>query len=59
MRGHNEGFNENLHCDPSLELSQRDSSNEGSHRIILWSNKENILELSLLPLLIWTTNSYC
>ena len=23
-------LNKNIHCDPSLELSQRDSSNEGS-----------------------------
>ena len=32
---------ENIHCDPSLEPSQRDGSNEGSQYMFLWSNKEN------------------
>ena len=32
---------ENIHRDPSLELSLRDSSNEGSQSMFLWKNKDN------------------
>ena len=32
----------NIYFDPSLELSHRDSSNEGSQYIILWSIGEEI-----------------
>ena len=31
----------NISCDPSLELSWRDGSNEGSHDMLLWRNSEN------------------
>ena len=43
----------NIGCDPSLELSQGDSSNEGSQQMFQWRNKEVIITQSfLLPLLI-------
>ena len=45
-------LNENTHCDPSLELSWQDSSNEGSQCMFLWSNKKNY------PQLIPVTPSY-
>ena len=32
---------ENIHCDPSLEPSRRDGSNEESQCMFVWSNKEN------------------
>ena len=33
-------LSENIHCDPSLEPSQRDGSNEGSRSIFSWKNRE-------------------
>ena len=36
-------FNENIGCDPSLEPSQGDGSNDGSQNVFLWSNSENYL----------------
>ena len=33
--------NKNICCDPSLELSHRDSSNEGSQQMFLSRNMEN------------------
>ena len=38
-----------MHCDPSLEPSRRDGSNEGSQRMFSLRNKENISELSVTP----------
>ena len=43
---------ENICCDPSLEPSQRDGSNEGSQNMFLWRNIENY------PLVIPVTPSY-
>ena len=34
-------LNENICCDPSLEPSHRDSSNEGSQNMFLWRNMAN------------------
>ena len=48
----------NIYCDPSLEPSCQDSSNEGSQCIFLLRNKKIKSELSLLPLLIWSAECY-
>ena len=48
-------FNQNICCDPSLELSQGDSSNDGSQNMVLWKNMVIIPKLSLLPVLIWNS----
>ena len=34
----NRFLNENMYCDPSLELSQRYGSNEVSQDMFLWTN---------------------
>ena len=34
-------LNKNIYCDPSLEPSRQDSSNEGLQSIFLWRSKEN------------------
>ena len=34
---------QNICCDPLLELSQRDGSNDGSHNMFLWKNMDNYL----------------
>ena len=34
-------LNKNICCDPSLEPSQQDGSNEGSQNMLLWRNKAN------------------
>ena len=34
-------LNENICCDPSLEPSQRDGSNDGSQTMFLWRNMAN------------------
>ena len=34
-------LNENIRCDPLLELPRQDGSNEGSQCMFLWKNKEN------------------
>ena len=39
----------NLCCDPSSELSQRDSSDEGSQHMVLIRNKKN--DHQILPLI--------
>ena len=44
---------ENVYCDPSLELSLRDGSNDGSQNMVVWKILPVILKLSLSPLLIW------
>ena len=36
-------FHKNIHCDPSLEPSCRDGSNEASHCMFLLKNKKNYL----------------
>ena len=36
----------NIFCDPSLELSHRGGSNEGSQHMFLLGNKKNVFELS-------------
>ena len=33
--------NENIYCDPSLELPQRDSYNDGSQNMFSWKNMDN------------------
>ena len=50
-------LNENIYCDPSLEPSQRDGSNDGSQHIFHREIWKIILKLFLLPLLIWSTFS--
>ena len=45
-------LNTNICCDPSLEPSGLDGSNDGSQNMFLWRNM-NISILSLLSLLIW------
>ena len=53
---------ENICCDPSLEPSQRDGSNDGSQNMLLWRISEIwiiIPKLSLLPFLIWSTEMVC
>ena len=45
-------FNKNICCDPSLEPSQRDGSNDGSQHTFKRSNMENY------PLIISFTPSY-
>ena len=45
-------FNKNIHCDPSLEPSLRESSNEGSQCMFFWRNMVNY------PLSIPITPSY-
>ena len=45
-------LNENISCDPSLEPSQRDGSNEESRDMFLWINVENY------PYIIPVTRSY-
>ena len=42
-------------CDLSLELSQRDSSNDGPQHMLNSIISKIILKLSLLLLLIWST----
>ena len=44
-------LNNSIYCYPSLELSQRDSSNDGSQKYVLW---RNIKKSSPLPLLSGT-----
>ena len=34
-------LNENIYCDPSLELSERDGCNDGSQNRFLWRNMAN------------------
>ena len=46
---------ENIHCDPSLELPQRDGSNEGHNVCFNGKIRKIFLKLSLLPLLIWSS----
>ena len=36
-------FQKNIFCDPSLELSQRDGSNEGSQHMFSLKNEKNYL----------------
>ena len=50
-------LNENICCDPSLELSRRDSSNGESQNIFYAEIWLIIPKLSPLPLLIWSTAS--
>ena len=44
-----------ISCDPSLEPSCPDGSNEGSQHIFYGEIRKIIFELSLLPLLTWST----
>ena len=37
-------LNENICCDPSLEPSQQDGSNDGSQYMFLWKNMDNYPE---------------
>ena len=41
-------LNKSIHCDPSLELSRRDSFNEGSQCMLLYNNKENCPKIILV-----------
>ena len=45
-------LHQNIFCDPSLEPSHQDSSNEGSQCMFLWRNEKNHL------LIILNTTSY-
>ena len=45
-------LNKNICCDPTLEPSQRDFSNDGSENMFLL---RTVPKLSLLLLLIWST----
>ena len=36
-------FNENIRCDPSLDLSEQDGSIYGSQNMFMWRNKANYL----------------
>ena len=47
---------ENICCDPSLESSWRDGSNDGSHHVFLWENEENY---TCHPLLYGAQHLYC
>ena len=42
-----------MHCDPSLEPSRQDGSNEGSQYMFLWRNIENYL--LIIPILFYST----
>ena len=44
-------LHKNICCDPSLEPSYRDGSNEGSQHMFSLKNKKIIFELSSIPLL--------
>ena len=48
-------FHTNIFCDPSLEPSRRDGSNEGSQRMFLLRNRKNIFELSSIAPVIWSS----
>ena len=48
-------LHENICCDPSLEPSRRDGSNDGSQNTFYGEIWLIIPKLSLLPLLIWST----
>ena len=49
---------ENLCCDPSLEPSRRDGSNDGSLNMFYGEIRIIIPKFPQLPLLIWTTDYY-
>ena len=52
-------LNENICCDPSLEPSRRDGSNDG-HKICFYGEIWLIIpKLSLFPPLIWGTEKLC
>ena len=42
-------------CDPSLDTSRQDGSNEGSQHMFLVTNKKIIFILSAIPPLIWSS----
>ena len=44
-------FHKNIFCDPSLESSRRDGSNEGSQHMFLLKKKKIIFQLSSIPLI--------
>ena len=48
-------LNKNICCDPSLEPSRCDGSNDGYNISLKGVILKIILKLSLLPLLIWST----
>ena len=43
-------YGESIFCDPSLEPSRRDGSNEGSQHMFSWRNKKNISKILNTPL---------
>ena len=45
----------NICCDPPLEPSRRDGSNEGSQHMFLMRNQKIIRNLSSIPILIWSS----
>ena len=53
--------NENIYCDPSLEPSHRDSSNEGSQHVFIEKSRKNFFEFSSIPPLIclWEAIVFC
>ena len=44
-----------IFCDPPLELSRRDGSNEGSQRMFSSSSRKFTFELSAIPTHIWSS----
>ena len=47
----------NICCDPLLEPSRQDGSNEGSQHMFSLRNMKNIFELPSKPPLIWSCNN--
>ena len=47
----------NICCDPSLESSLQDGSNEGSQHIVSFRNKKNYLQIILNTPLIWSSGT--
>ena len=47
---------QNISCDPSLESSSQDGSNDGSQNMFLWKQIDNYPKITLLALHIWSTD---
>ena len=50
--------NENICCDPSLEPSRRDGSNDGSQYMFYWKNIDNYPKIIPVSLLMWSTDVF-
>ena len=46
-----------VYCDPLLEMSQSDDSNDGSQTMLFFNGEIRVItpNLSQLPLIIWST----